>query len=143
MNLPILFILFVISLVLVLLVINQLVSVNHPNTEKLSPYECGFSPLGDARQKFSVQFYLVGILFLIFDTEVLLLFPFGVSLYHTSFYGFWLAIIFLVVLTIGFVYELGRGALKFYQSPKSSSRESDSSPPYSTQKLKRKRNLWI
>jgi NADH-quinone oxidoreductase subunit A len=113
MNLPIFFIIFVISLVIVLLVINQLVSVNNPNAEKLSPYECGFSPLGDARQKFTVQFYLVGILFLIFDLEVLFLLPFAVSLYQISIYGFWVILIFLVILTIGFVYELAKGALKF------------------------------
>jgi len=67
-------------LVLVLFIINQLISVHRPDIEKVSPFECGFSPFGDARQKFNVQFYLVGILFLIFDIEICLLFPFATTL---------------------------------------------------------------
>ncbi|GAB2626315.1 hypothetical protein GCM10027035_22610 [Emticicia sediminis] len=78
------------------------------------------TPLGDARQKFSVQFYLVAILFIVFDLEVLFLFPFAVSLYEISTMGFWVVILFLVVLTIGFVYEFGKGALKFTKDPSTS-----------------------
>jgi NADH-quinone oxidoreductase subunit A len=120
MNLPIFLMMFVISLVLVLLVINQLVSVNNPNAEKLSPYECGFSPLGDTRGKFSIQFYIVAILFLVFDLEVAFLLPSAVSLYLASFYGFWVLFLFLVILTIGLVYEIAKGALKFHTNPKTS-----------------------
>ena len=93
------------------------------------------NPAGDARQKFSIQFFLVGILFLIFDLEVIFLFPFAVSLYYLSFYGFWIAIIFLIVLTIGFVYEYSTGALKFHNpstSSKSSSFSTINSPPQSS-----------
>lgn len=105
MNTLTFFILFIPVLVLVLLVANTLLAVNKPYSEKVSPYECGFTPLGDARQKFSVQFYLVAILFIVFDLEVLFLFPFAVSLYETSLMGFWVVIIFLIILTVGFVYE--------------------------------------
>ena len=73
----------------------------------------GFTPLGDSREKFSIQFYLVAILFIVFDLEVLFLFPFAVTLYEVSLIGFWIAVIFLIILTIGFVYEWARGALKF------------------------------
>jgi NADH:ubiquinone oxidoreductase subunit 3 (subunit A) len=113
MNTLTFFILFIPLLVLVLLLVNQLISVHKPDSEKVSPYECGFTPLGDARQKFSIQFYLVAILFMIFDLEVLLLFPFAVSLYHLSIYGFWIVLLFLLILTVGFVYELCKGAIKF------------------------------
>jgi len=75
-------------LVIVLFIINQLISVHRPDIEKVSPYECGFSPFGDARQKFNVQFYLVGILFIIFDVELLFLFPYAVVMNQTSTYGF-------------------------------------------------------
>jgi NADH:ubiquinone oxidoreductase subunit 3 (subunit A) len=113
MNTLTFFILFIPLLVLVLLLINQLISVHKPDSEKVSPYECGFTPLGDARQKFSIQFYLVAILFMIFDLEVLLLFPFAVSLYYLSIYGFWIVLLFLLILTVGFIYELCKGAIKF------------------------------
>ena len=104
-------------LVLALLLLNKLVSVNKPYAEKVSPYECGYSPVGDTRGKFSIQFYLVGILFLIFDLEVLFLFPFAVTLYQASLYGFWFVFIFIFVLTIGLVYELSKGALVFHSNP--------------------------
>lgn len=113
MNTLTFFILFIPVLTVVLLVVNKLLAINKPYSEKVSPYECGFTPLGDARQKFSVQFYLVAILFIVFDLEVLFLFPFAVSLYEVSLIGFWIVIIFLVILTIGFVYEWNKGALKF------------------------------
>ena len=113
MNTLTFFIFFVCILVLVLLVIHKLVSISNPYSEKVSTYECGFSPLGNARQQFSVQFYLVGILFIIFDIEVILLYPFAVSLSHNSFYGFWVVIIFIGLLTLGFIYEFAKGALKF------------------------------
>jgi NADH:ubiquinone oxidoreductase subunit 3 (subunit A) len=120
MNTLTFFVLFIPVLVLVLLVVNTLLAVNKPYSEKVSPYECGFTPLGDARQKFSVQFYLVAILFIVFDLEVLFLFPFAVSLYEVSLMGFWVVILFLIILTIGFVYEWSKGALKFTKDPSSS-----------------------
>lgn len=79
--------------------------------EKLSPYECGFEAVGNVRNKFNVQFYLVAILFIIFDLEIALLFPWALSLRDIGFDGFWSMMIFLTVLTIGFVYEWKRGAL--------------------------------
>jgi NADH-quinone oxidoreductase subunit A len=120
MNTLTFFILFIPALVLVLLLVNTLLAVNKPYSEKVSPYECGFTPLGDARQKFSVQFYLVAILFIVFDLEVLFLFPFAVSLYEVSLMGFWVVILFLIVLTVGFIYEWSKGALKFTRDPSTS-----------------------
>nr|YP_009440964.1 NADH dehydrogenase subunit 3 [Absidia glauca]AMA21270.1 NADH dehydrogenase subunit 3 [Absidia glauca] len=120
MNTLTFFVLFIPVLVLVLLVVNTLLAVNKPYSEKVSPYEGGFTPLGDARQKFSVQFYLVAILFIVFDLEVLFLFPFAVSLYEVSLMGFWIVILFLIILTIGVVYEWSKGALKFTKDPSSS-----------------------
>ncbi len=110
-------VLFIPVLAVILLLVNTVLAVNKPYSEKVSPYECGFTPLGDARQKFSVQFYLVAILFIVFDLEVLFLFPFAVSLYEISTMGFWVVIFFLIILTIGFVYEWSKGALKFAKDP--------------------------
>ena len=106
--------LFVPVLVVILLMANVLLAAHRPDTEKVTAYECGFSPIyGQTRAPFSIQYYLVGILFLIFDLEILLLYPIAVTLYNVSIYGFWIAIIFFTVLTLGFVYELGKGALYF------------------------------
>ena len=113
-------VLFIPVLAVILLLVNTVLAVNKPYSEKVSPYECGFTPLGDARQKFSVQFYLVAILFIVFDLEVLFLFPFAVSLYEISTMGFWIVILFLIILTIGFVYEWSKGALKFTKDPSTS-----------------------
>ena len=82
-----------------------------PYAEKLSAYECGFEPFDDARRRFDVRFYLVAILFIIFDLEVAFLFPWAVSLSHIGLLGFWSMIGFLAVLTIGFIYEWCKGAL--------------------------------
>jgi len=84
-----------------------------PNTEKLSPYECGFDPFDDARIRFDVRYYLVAILFIIFDLEVAFLFPWAVSLGDIGMFGFWSMIVFLAVLTIGFIYEWKKGALEW------------------------------
>jgi NADH-quinone oxidoreductase subunit A len=84
-----------------------------PDVEKLSPYECGFAPFEDARSRFDVRFYLVAILFIIFDLEVAFLFPWAVSLGNIGLLGFWSMMIFLAVLTIGFVYEWKKGALEW------------------------------
>jgi len=105
---------FVPVLVAILLLLNVLLAVHRPDSEKVSAYECGFSPIyGQVRAPFAIQYYLVGILFLIFDLEIAVLFPLGVTLYQVTSYGFWVATIFLVLLTVGFVYEIGKGALKF------------------------------
>ena len=105
--------LFVPVLVVILLMANVFLAAHRPDTEKVTAYECGFSPIyGQTRAPFSIQYYLVGILFLIFDLEILLLYPIAVTLYNVSIYGFWVAIIFFTVLTLGFVYELGKSALK-------------------------------
>ena len=85
----------------------------HPDVEKTSPYECGFEPFEDARQKFDVRFYLVAILFIIFDLEVAFLFPWAVALGDIGLFGFWSMMIFLGVLTIGFIYEWRMGALEW------------------------------
>lgn len=114
MNSITLLFIFVPILVIILLVTNVLLAAHRPDTEKVTAYECGFSPIyGQTRAPFSIQYYLVGILFLIFDLEILLLYPVAVTLYNVSVYGFWIAIIFFTVLTLGFVYEFARGALYF------------------------------
>ena len=85
----------------------------NPNSEKLSPYECGFEPFEDARVRFDVRYYLVAILFIIFDLEVAFLFPWSISLGQLGLFGFWSMIVFLGVLTIGFIYEWKKGALEW------------------------------
>ncbi len=87
------------------------VSKQKPDSEKLSPYECGFEAFDDARSKFDVRFYLVSILFIIFDLEVAFLFPWAITLGKIGVYGFWSMMAFLGVLTIGFIYEWRKGAL--------------------------------
>jgi NADH:ubiquinone oxidoreductase subunit 3 (subunit A) len=79
--------------------------------EKVSPYECGFDPFDDARSRFDIQFYLVAILFIIFDLEVTFLFPWALVLKKVGFFGFWSMMVFLFILTVGFVYEWRKGAL--------------------------------
>ncbi len=88
-------------------------AAQRPDSEKLSAYECGFEPFSDARHKFDVRFYLVAILFIIFDLEVAFLFPWAVTLGHTGLFGFWSMVAFLGVLTIGFIYEWKKGALEW------------------------------
>ena len=84
-----------------------------PNSEKLSPFECGFAPFDDARGQFDVRFYLVAILFIIFDLEVAFLFPWAVALGDIGLFGFWSMMLFLAVLTVGFIYEWRKGALEW------------------------------
>jgi NADH-quinone oxidoreductase subunit A len=90
-----------------------LVARQHPDPEKLSPYECGFEAFDDARRRFDVRFYLVSILFIIFDLEVAFLFPWAISLKQIGALGFWSMIGFLGVLTVGFIYEWKKGALEW------------------------------
>ena len=84
-----------------------------PDSEKLSPYECGFEAFDDARRQFDVRFYLVAIIFIIFDLEVAFLFPWAISLSEIGVFGFWSMVVFLAVLTIGFIYEWRKGALEW------------------------------
>ncbi|BCG68821.1 NADH dehydrogenase subunit 3 (mitochondrion) [Collybia sordida] len=110
-NLFFLFI-FVPLLALILLALNLLLAPHRPDEAKVSAYECGFSPVyGQTRSTFQIHFYIVAMLFLIFDLEILLLFPVAVTLYQVSTFGFSIAIIFFIVLTIGFVLEIGSGAI--------------------------------
>ena len=93
------------------IVLNFLFSPKNPDPEKLSAYECGFEAFGDSRMEFDVRFYLVAILFIIFDLEIAFLFPWAISLGSIGALGFWSMMIFLFVLAIGFVYEWKKGAL--------------------------------
>ena len=88
-------------------------SPKKPNDEKLSPYECGFEPFDDARTKFDIRFYLVALLFIIFDLEVAFLFPWAISLENICLFGYFSMMIFLIILTIGFIYEWKKGALEW------------------------------
>jgi NADH-quinone oxidoreductase subunit A len=98
---------------LALLVVPFIVAFSQPDPEKLSAYECGFNAFDDARMKFDVRFYLVAILFIIFDLEVSFLFPWAVAFKQVGVFGFWSMMIFLGVLTIGFIYEWKKGALEW------------------------------
>ena len=110
-NILMLFI-FVPVLSLILLALNLLLATHVPYEAKVSAYECGFISLpGQTRSTFQIQFYLVAILFLVFDLEILLLFPIAVTLYQVSTFGFSIALIFFIVLTIGFILEIGSGAI--------------------------------
>jgi len=102
-----------IGLAVVIMAATLLVARQRPEAEKLSPYECGFEPFEDARSRFDVRFYLVAILFIIFDLEVAFLFPWAVSLAKVGLFGFWSMMVFLGVLTIGFLYEWKKGALEW------------------------------
>ncbi len=94
-------------------VTNYLASPSNPDPEKLSAYECGFEPFDDSRMEFDVRFYLVAILFIIFDLEIAFLFPWAISLGGIGTLGFWSMMLFLGVLTIGFIYEWKKGALEW------------------------------
>lgn len=98
---------------LALLVAPFIVAISNPDPEKVSAYECGFKAFDDARMKFDVRFYLVALLFIIFDLEVAFLFPWAISFREAGLFGFWAVMIFLAVLTIGFVYEWRKGALEW------------------------------
>lgn len=101
------------GLSLVLFLVALLRGPNRPDNEKLSAYECGFEAFGNARVKFDVRFYLVAILFIIFDLEIAFLFPWAISLGNVGVFGFWSMIVFLGFLTVGFVYEWRKGALEW------------------------------
>jgi NADH-quinone oxidoreductase subunit A len=98
---------------LALLLAPFIVAYRRPDPEKLSAYECGFNAFDDARMKFDVRFYLVAILFIIFDLEVAFLFPWSITFGDLGWFGFWSMMIFLGVLTVGFIYEWKKGALEW------------------------------
>ncbi|EFV95567.1 NADH-quinone oxidoreductase subunit A [Lautropia mirabilis] len=110
--LPVLLFLFVGSLVGIgPMVIGKLLGPSRPDPEKLSAYECGFEAFGDARMQVDIRYYLVAILFILFDLEIAFLFPWAVSLGTIGFIGFMSMMVFLGILVIGFIYEWGKGAL--------------------------------
>jgi NADH-quinone oxidoreductase subunit A len=92
---------------------SYIIARQNPDSEKLSPFECGFAPFDDARGRFDVRFYLVAILFIIFDLEVAFLFPWAAALGDIGAFGFWSMMLFLGILTVGFVYEWKKGALEW------------------------------
>src|SRR3974390_559676 len=101
------------GLAIILMSLGFLFGPKKPDEQKLSPYECGFEPFEDARVRFDVRYYLVAILFIIFDLEVAFLFPWAVSLGDIGLFGFWSMVVFLGVLTVGFAYEWMKGALEW------------------------------
>ena len=107
----ILFLIIALILSIGFILVNFLFSPKKPDPEKLSAYECGFEPFNDSRMEFDVRFYLVAILFIIFDLEIAFLFPWAISLGNIGSLGFWSMMIFLFILTIGFIYEWKIGAL--------------------------------
>src|SRR5271167_1530463 len=108
-----LFILVGIAFGLVMLAAGKIVAPNRPDAEKLSPYECGFEAFEDARMKFDVRYYLVAILFILFDLEIAFLFPWAVVLPEIGLFGFVSMMVFLGILVVGFVYEWKKGALEW------------------------------
>lgn len=112
--LPILLFMGIASVMSVGMIVGSLLlGKQNPDPEKLSAYECGFEAFSDARNKFDVRFYLVTLLFIIFDLEIAFLFPWAVSLGKIGLFGFWSMVIFLTVLTVGFIYEWKKGALEW------------------------------
>ena len=107
----IIFLVIALGLSAAFVVVNLALSPKHPDPEKLSAYECGFEPFEDSRMEFDVRFYLVAILFIIFDLEIAFLFPWAITLGNIGSLGFISMMIFLFILTIGFIYEWKKGAL--------------------------------
>ena len=112
--LPILIFIFIsLAIAIGMTIVPFFIAPKKPDAEKLSAYECGFEAFDDARGRFDVRFYLVAILFIIFDLEVAFLFPWAISLGSIGLFGFWSMMIFLLILTIGFIYEWKKGALEW------------------------------
>ena len=97
----------------IMVIASMIVGRQKPDSEKLSAYECGFEAFEDARMKFDVRYYLVAILFILFDLEIAFLFPWGVVLREIGWFGFWSMLIFLAILVVGFIYEWNKGALEW------------------------------
>ena len=93
--------------------LSRLLGVHRPDSEKLSPYECGFEAFEDARMKFDVRYYLVAILFILFDLEIAFLFPWAIVLQEIGLFGFMSMVVFLGILVVGFIYEWMKGALEW------------------------------
>ena len=108
-----LFILVAVAIGVVPMVLGKLLGPSRPDPEKLSPYECGFEAFEDARMKFDVRYYLVAILFILFDLEIAFLFPWAVVLNEIGLFGFLSMMVFLAILVVGFVYEWKKGALEW------------------------------
>ena len=108
-----LFIAFALGIGVLMLTVGTFVSPNRPDSQKLSPYECGFEAFQDARMKFDVRYYLIAILFILFDLEIAFLFPWAVVLPEIGLFGYVSMMIFLLILVIGFVYEWKKGALEW------------------------------
>ena len=109
----IIFLFIAIGLSVGFIVLNYFFSPKNPDSEKLSAYECGFEAFGDSRMEFDVRFYLVAILFIIFDLEIAFLFPWAISLGNIGAFGFWSMMVFIGILTVGFIYEWKKGALEW------------------------------
>jgi len=97
----------------IMIAIGFILAPHRPDSEKLSPYECGFEAFEDSRMKFDVRYYLVAILFILFDLEIAFLFPWAVVLDKLGVFGFWAMVIFLGILVVGFIYEWKKGALEW------------------------------
>ena len=111
---PILLFIFVgLAVGVVPMLLGRLLAPNRPDSEKLSPYECGFEAFEDARMKFDVRYYLVAILFILFDLEIAFLFPWAVLMKELGLFGFVAMMIFLAILVVGFIYEWMKGALEW------------------------------
>ncbi len=111
---PVLLFIFVaVAVGVVPMVLGKLLGPSRPDSEKLSPYECGFEAFEDARMKFDVRYYLVAILFILFDLEIAFLFPWAVVLNEIGLFGFLSMMVFLAILVVGFVYEWMKGALEW------------------------------
>jgi len=125
------FIIFVSFLAFALIFLNLLLAPHSPYKEKNGPYECGFDSFrGQNRSEFSISFFIFGLLFLLFDIEILLIFPYAVSSYNNSYYGLVFAILFLLILSAGFVFEIGRGALQINSRQTGYLESSNFSDPY-------------
>lgn len=113
MSSTVFFFTFIVTLAVILLSVNIMLATHNPYSEKDSSFECGFSSfLYQNRSQFSISFFLFALLFLIFDLEIILIYPYVVSAYNNSVYGLVIVLVFLVILTAGFVFEIGKGALK-------------------------------
>jgi NADH-ubiquinone oxidoreductase chain 3 len=108
------FMLFVCIIALLFLLINLILAPHNPYQEKSSAFECGFHSFLQTRLPFNITFYIYGLLFLLFDLEIFLIFPYAVSSYNNEIYGLLIVIIFLLLITLGFIFELGKGALNIY-----------------------------
>jgi len=106
-----LFTFYALLLTCILYLLSYSLILRSEDNEKVSPYECGFDPFEDTRNTFDVRFYLVAILFIIFDLEIAFLFPWSVALYHLNLFGYFIMVLFIVILTIGFFFEYSEGAL--------------------------------